>query len=340
MDNDQVHTESTCFTLSHQGEDIFTIEGENAPIDHLTKSQGCIRPESLCDGMDMYSIELNDELKNEYGFEVSTPQMNISFSTVGRSCINYNAGKACSGEIIHTPSTCTMSYLTEANGTWRPAADNCRLMTLNITPMAFQRLWEEFGTTLPKEMHPLAKGKAPLPFFLGLPISPAVQRIANSLENCPIDGPGRKLMLECKALELMIHLTTLLADKKHLCSNNIPLSSTDIERIHAAREHLESNFEHPPSLTELSRHTGLNEFKLKRGFRQVFGTTPFGHLRTVRLEMARSYLERGDMNVYEACVAVGYSSLSNFIALFKKQFGSTPGKILQCALRTEHQKIA
>jgi AraC-like DNA-binding protein len=60
----------------------------------------------------------------------------------------------------------------------------------------------------------------------------------------------------------------------------------------------------------------------------------------VRLETAHAHLQSGKMNVYEACVAVGYSSLSNFIALFKKEFGITPGKVLQCALRTRSYPAA
>jgi len=108
----------------------------------------------------------------------------------------------------------------------------------------------------------------------------------------------------------------------------------DIDRIHAARDILIHNMETPPSLPELCRQTGLNEFKLKMGFRQVFGTSAFDLLRRHRMEKARLLLHGGRMNVNKTALAVGYSSAGYFAGAFKKQFGTTPGKYLSGARET------
>lgn len=53
------------------------------------------------------------------------------------------------------------------------------------------------------------------------------------------------------------------------------------------------------TLIELSRLIGLNDYKLKKGFKEMFGTTVFGYLREKRLEKAFHLLQEGTMNVTE-----------------------------------------
>jgi AraC-like DNA-binding protein len=69
---------------------------------------------------------------------------------------------------------------------------------------------------------------------------------------------------------------------------------------------------------------GLNDFKLKRGFRQVFDTTVFGYVRALRMEKARALLELGRLNVTQVASATGYSCFGHFSAAFKKRFGILP----------------
>jgi AraC-like DNA-binding protein len=103
-----------------------------------------------------------------------------------------------------------------------------------------------------------------------------------------------------------------------------PISRDDRDRIHFAREILLQRLADPPSLVELARLVGLNDYKLKAGFRQVFGTTVFGYLRQERLEKARQLLQAQDISVTAAAAAVGYSSQGHFAAAFRKQFGINP----------------
>ncbi len=327
------------FKITHHGRQTFVMQDCRVNLDIMTKPPQSVQHIALCPGAAIYLADMHNDLKNEYKFEIESPQCNISFCTAGRSSTSFSTGIIPSSEVIQCPSTCTFSYLDSARGTWKPGGKSCSLATLNISPHVFSKVWQEFADVLPQELKPLAKGENPKQFYVGLPISPSLQLVINSLLHSPISGPGQQLLHECKVIELLVHLATLLSNRKQLNDWLIPLSSGDLERIHAARTLLEQRMENPPTLSELSRTTGLNEFKLKRGFRQVFGTTPFGHLRTLRLEQARKYLETGEMNVYEACMAVGYSSLSNFIALFKKEFGATPGKMLQCSLRASHREL-
>ena len=91
-----------------------------------------------------------------------------------------------------------------------------------------------------------------------------------------------------------------------------------------AKAILLTNLEHPPSLLELAQRVGLNDCKLKRGFRQLFGTTAFGYLYQQRMEKARDLLKVDTMNITEVTAVVGYTNPSAFGAAFKRMFGTTP----------------
>lgn len=107
------------------------------------------------------------------------------------------------------------------------------------------------------------------------------------------------------------------------------LKPDDLDRIHCAREILHQRIIDPPSLMELARLVGLNDYKLKVGFKQIFGTTVFGHLKRYRLERARQLLQERQISIAAAAESVGYSSQGHFAAAFRKQFGIYPREVHQ-----------
>lgn len=131
------------------------------------------------------------------------------------------------------------------------------------------------------------------------------------------------LELECSVLELLSSsFQSLLIERK--TSN---LSNSDIDKIKRAREIILEWMADPPTLIELSRMIGLNDYKLKVGFKEIYGTTVFGYLREKRLEKALLLLQEGNMNVYETSLAVGYSNPSHFAQAFRDKYGVTPGSL-------------
>ena len=104
------------------------------------------------------------------------------------------------------------------------------------------------------------------------------------------------------------------------------LRSDDVDRIQHAKDILLSDLENPPSLLKLAQQVGLNDYKLKQSFKQVFGTTVFGYLHDYRMQQAYQLLEVGELNITEVSLKVGYSSLSSFNRAFKKKFGINPSQ--------------
>ncbi|MEM9804007.1 MAG: AraC family transcriptional regulator [Cyanobacteria bacterium P01_D01_bin.56] len=170
----------------------------------------------------------------------------------------------------------------------------------------------------------ILEGKLTAPLAMNQKMSHATFQAAEQILNCPYQGLTRQLYLESRALELIALQLPVKSADSHPCPSYRPLKSDEIDRIYHAKEILLKNFEKPPSLMELAQQVGLNDYKLKRGFRQVFGTTAFGYLYHHRMEQARKLLEASHSTVTEVAQAVGYTSTTSFSAAFKKKFGMSP----------------
>jgi AraC-like DNA-binding protein len=107
------------------------------------------------------------------------------------------------------------------------------------------------------------------------------------------------------------------------------MDASEMERIKEARNIIIDKMISPPSLKELARMVGTNEFKLKVGFRSIFGTTVYGYLSDHRMELARKLLIVDKARIKEVAVEVGYSNPSHFIAAYKRKYGVTPKQHLK-----------
>lgn len=76
-------------------------------------------------------------------------------------------------------------------------------------------------------------------------------------------------------------------------------------------------------LEQIAKRSNVSVNTLERHFKETLGTTPFAMLRKKRLFASMSALRSGD-TVTEAALKSGFSDYSNYIQLFKKQFGITP----------------
>ncbi len=156
------------------------------------------------------------------------------------------------------------------------------------------------------------------------PTDLAMQQIIQQILQCPLQGFTQRMYLESKIWELMTLQLAQLSDTDQPHQNAKLLKPEDVERIHYAKEILVSRLSHPPTLVELARLVGINDCKLKAGFRQVFGTTVFGYLHDCRMEKARQLLAAGEVTIAAAVEAVGYANRSHFALAFRKKFGVNP----------------
>ena len=160
---------------------------------------------------------------------------------------------------------------------------------------------------------------------LRLPITFSMHQCIHEIMHTQLDPGLKRLFIQSKCIELL----TLQAQAfEHATGVSARACKTtyDKERIYHARDYLIDHAVCPPSLTELARVSGLNEFKLKKGFKELFNTSVFGYLSDFRLNEARKVLQSG-MPIKEVSDQLGYSSVQHFTRAFKGKFGVTPGKV-------------
>ena len=68
----------------------------------------------------------------------------------------------------------------------------------------------------------------------------------------------------------------------------------------------------------------MNEYKLKKGFKETFNNTIFGYLTDQRLQLAKQYLLDTQQTAAEISTQLGYATPQHFNNAFKKKFGVTP----------------
>lgn len=155
-------------------------------------------------------------------------------------------------------------------------------------------------------------------------VTPAMQTVAQQMMQCAFQGATRHLYLQAKVFELLaLQLDAILADQGKTAPPTTLKAST-IEGIYHARDILTANLENPPLLTELAQQVGMSDRTLRRGFRDLFGTTVISYLTQQRMLQAKELLRQGDRTVAEVANKVGYTHLGHFAAAFRKQFGVSP----------------
>jgi AraC family transcriptional regulator len=144
-----------------------------------------------------------------------------------------------------------------------------------------------------------------------------------------------RLMDEERAHPLLVHSAALEFLAWHLKSLQPGEPSTDICRrerrqLLEARERLLSDLGAAPTIEQLARETGLNQLKLKRGFKNLFGISIYAMFQRERMARARQLLQLH--SVTETASILGYSNISHFSTAFRKQYGVLPREARRGAL--------
>lgn len=154
-------------------------------------------------------------------------------------------------------------------------------------------------------------------------ISIEMQKAIHYLLDNPLHGNTRSLFMEAKVLELVaLQLNQFGALNKKSSGN---WSRTEVDVFHELRAYLDTHFTDDLSLRQLARLFGLNDFKLKRGFKELFNSTVFEYIHALRMEYAYRLLADEKMFVNEVSGKVGYKNPNHFSTAFKRQFGVCPG---------------
>lgn len=152
-------------------------------------------------------------------------------------------------------------------------------------------------------------------------IDSPIQQVLQQIIHCRYKDEMKKLFLLSKSIELLVLCAEAYA---HTQQAQFIKNPADKEKLIAVRDIINERVQDPPNLSQIARMVGLNEYKLKRGFKEVFNNTVFGYLADQRLYLAQRYLLDTRKTAAEISYELGFATPQHFNNAFRKKFGITP----------------
>jgi len=150
-------------------------------------------------------------------------------------------------------------------------------------------------------------------------ITPQMHNVIYDMRNNPFKGMMKRSYLEAKIIEMF-----LLQIESHKPVRSIDLKRGEQDKVVAAKEYLDENYQRKIRIIDLATTVGTNQQTLKKGFKEMFGTTIFGYYNGLRMDLAKFLLLDGGKNIAEVSDEIGYKNPQHFTVAFKKKFGVLP----------------
>lgn len=211
-----------------------------------------------------------------------------------------------------------------------------REMQFNVRAVSAGK-WVALYTTIDKLHGMFLEDAGGLPFLQGdqaqknlyeeNEFSPEVRWTLESLFSSQLSPAANRIYSRGKALEIIALHFSKRTDDAEACP--FLRDEENRSKIKKAKNILMERVTSSPSIAELADEVGISEYKLKSGFKEVYGVTVGGFVLDHKMNTAKSMLDKGSLQVSEVAYALGYGNPSHFITAFKKKFQITPKKYLQ-----------
>ena len=143
------------------------------------------------------------------------------------------------------------------------------------------------------------------------------KKIEAFLDACTTVSPHRNIYVH----EALSSLLVWILRENELASRPvIPKVYQELVR------YMEANFRQPITLDDLAAKAYLNKYHLIKEFKRYIGSTPHDYLISLRILNAGFLLQNTDIPVSQVGLAAGFENITNFMRLFKKHMGMTPGE--------------
>jgi AraC-like DNA-binding protein len=163
-----------------------------------------------------------------------------------------------------------------------------------------------------------------------LPLCGKTRMVLEAVLNHTYSGSLENIYINAQTQMLLLYSLDCMLGEKEIDVINCKFlaNEADREKIIKAREILIQHIGEPITIKELSRKVAINECYLKKGFKELFGTTVFDFYQSQRMEHAKYLLYEKGLSVTEVSLMLGYSSISHFSTAFKKHTGLKPCELL------------
>ncbi|SDF59529.1 AraC-type DNA-binding protein [Dyadobacter soli] len=202
-----------------------------------------------------------------------------------------------------------------------------RLTIIHISPEYFFNLAEGGSNSIDGMASNIDRGDDHL-FATpnNLQITFPMLRLLHSLDSNMYNPASLRLLTEARVMELLSLQIAQIEDNPRSAILS-KLSDGDVKRINQAREYILSDVSFTPTLESIAMQVGINIYKLKTGFKALFGHSIFSYLREERLLLAYSEILTSDRSLTDIAYQTGFASISHFSDSFKNRYGISPSQL-------------
>lgn len=244
---------------------------------------------------DIYIVYGDMQLKQE-NFRISISEMpdmiELHFAITGQGEINNQV----SGKHYHfLPNQHNIMYIPKFDGlAFYPMNVPYKFFEIHLSKSYFLEQAQNTNRALEQFAANVAGGRETTINQHSCQITFEMHQCLQAIMNCRFKGGLKLVYLQAKCMELLSLQADAFENKKKV-SKSVIKTARDKECIFHAKDYLLKHLSTPPSLAELANVTGTNTFKLKNGFKELFGTTVFGYLNEVKLVQAKEMLDSGNV---------------------------------------------
>jgi len=154
-------------------------------------------------------------------------------------------------------------------------------------------------------------------------LSPRCLGIIQEIIQQSYRGDFGQTFLRCKSMELILLLFTEAKQQEQNLTRSI-IGATDVAILYKVKQAIEANPAFDYVLLDIARQFGINDFKLKKGFKTLFHKTVFAYILEQRMVMASNLLKNSTEDIKEISHLVGYRYAHHFSKKFLNYYGVLP----------------
>lgn len=164
------------------------------------------------------------------------------------------------------------------------------------------------------------------------PLDAEYLKLMEELWNAQQDDPLQNIFLQNRVTLLIERFFTRLAEKMKKWDGGHNISPEDMERFMRVEQLLVKDLsEKPPTIDQLAKLVTMSATRLKKGFKEMYGTGIYTYYQKARLQKAKELLLSGEYSVRDTAAATGFYNTANFATAFKKEFNILPSQLVNRA---------
>jgi AraC-like DNA-binding protein len=155
-------------------------------------------------------------------------------------------------------------------------------------------------------------------------IYPSLQAVADEIVSESVDDSFQLFFYRVKAEELICRFLMELVKRDE--TNIYALNIQDIQTIYKVKERRLEQLDNHVTIEDLAGFANMSPSKLKRLFKQIFGSSIFSYFQKLRMQEAARLLKEGKLSVSDVGYQLGFTNLSHFSRVFEEHIGVKPKK--------------